>query len=291
MKTGKLFRNISLGLLTLWLLLFVVTPAVIVAIVSFLKRDEESFVQFIFNLDNYRVLLDPLYFQVFVSSFSISLVTTFVCLALAYPFAFILTKLPKNWRTFALVLVVIPFWTNSLVRTYGIKVFIGTNGFLNSALLYLGLINEPLELLYTQFAVMLGTVYIYFPFMVLPLYSVIGKLDGRLIEAAKDLGAHPLQVFFRIIFPLTLPGIIAGSLLVFLPSLGCFYASGLLGGSKVLLLGNVVSSQFLEAGDWPFGSAVSVALCCLMSLMIIAYFISAQRTKSSSDVSSKEASL
>lgn len=287
MKTSKKFQNISITILSAWLGLFVLVPTLLVVLISFLQRDESDFVSFHLNLENYRLMFDPLYLKVMLNSFFISSMTTFFCLIFGYPFAFLLTKLPPHKRDLSIILVTIPFWTNSLIRTYGIKIILGSNGLFNSILMYLGLISEPLEILYTHFAVILGTVYIYFPFMVLPLYSVIEKLDTKLIDAAADLGANRIQTFVKIILPLTLPGIMAGSLLVFLPSLGCFYAADLLGGSKILLLGSVMRGQFLEARDWPFGSAMSVTLSVVMLGLLLLFFHSRKQAQ----ISKEEMSL
>ena len=173
--------------------------------------------------------------------------------------------------------MIIPFWTSSLVRTYATVIILRTNGVLNEWLLGLGLLDEPLELLYTPTAVLLGLVYALLPFMVLPLYAALEKLDPRLFEAARDLGAGRLRIFTEIVLPLTLPGIIAGSMLVFLPALGMFYIPDMLGGAKNLLVGNLIQDQFLSARNWPLGSAASVLLTLLMGLLLWVYYLSARR--------------
>jgi spermidine/putrescine transport system permease protein len=179
--------------------------------------------------------------------------------------------------------VVIPFWTSSLIRTYAMVIILKTNGVMNSFLQWLGLIQEPIQLLYTPAAVVVGLVYSLLPFMVLPLYATIEKLDMRLIEAAKDLGARNVRIFWSIIIPLTMPGIIAGSMLVFLPALGMFYIPDLLGGAKALLIGNLIQNQFLSARDWPFGAAVSVILVLVMSLLLVLYYFSILRNSNNRD--------
>ena len=171
-----------------------------------------------------------------------------------------------------LFLIIVPFWTNSLIRTYALKAVLGTKGLLNQSLLALGLIDQPLRIVFTEAAVIIGLVYILLPFMILPLYAAIEKLDGRLLEAARDLGAGALPRFVRIVLPLTMPGIIAGCLLVFLPAMGMFYISDLLGGAKNLLIGNIIKSQFLTIRDWPFGAATSVALTLMMALLLLVYY-------------------
>ena len=196
---------------------------------------------------------------------------------LGYPFAYLLTRMPARWRPALLLLVIIPFWTSSLVRTYAMVIILQTNGWLNQILLGLGLITEPLELLYTEPAVIAGMLYTLLPFMILPLYAVLEKLDRRLIEAARDLGAGRVTIFRRIILPLTLPGIIAGCMLTFLPGLGMFYVADLLGGARTLLVGNLIRDQFLSARDWPFGAAASTLLTGLMLLLLWAYYLSSRR--------------
>ena len=183
-----------------------------------------------------------------------------------------MSKINPKYRPLLLFLVVLPFWTNSLIRIYGMKVFLGVKGVLNTMLMDMGILGEPIRILNTEIAVIIGLVYLLLPFMILPLYSAIEKLDGRLLEAARDLGANAFQRFFRVILPLTMPGIIAGCLLVLLPAMGMFYVADLLGGAKVLLVGNVIKSEFLISRNWPFGSAISIGLTVLMALLIFVYY-------------------
>ena len=182
------------------------------------------------------------------------------------------SKINPKYRPFLLFLVVLPFWTNSLIRIYGMKVFLGVKGVLNPILIDMGILSEPIRILNTEVDVIIGLVYLLLPFMILPLYSAIEKLDGRLLEAARDLGANAVQRFFRVILPLTMPGIVAGCLLVLLPAMGMFYVADLLGGAKVLLVGNVIKSEFLISRNWPFGSAISIGLTILMALLIFVYY-------------------
>ena len=183
-----------------------------------------------------------------------------------------IAKIKPKLRPLLLFLVVLPFWTNSLIRIYGMKIFLGVKGILNNTLMSLGIISEPIRILNTEVAVIIGLVYLLLPFMILPLYSAIEKLDHRLLEAAKDLGANAFQRFVKVIIPLTMPGIIAGCLLVLLPAMGMFYVADLLGGAKVLLVGNVIKSEFLISRNWPFGSAISIGLTILMALLIFIYY-------------------
>jgi spermidine/putrescine transport system permease protein len=230
----------------------------------------------VFTLDNYTRLFDPLYGQVMLHSLNMAAIATFCCLLLGYPFAFILARLPQRVRPLLLFLLIVPFWTNSLIRIYGLKLFLSTRGYLNEFLMWAGIIDTPLRIMYTSGAVVLGLVYILLPFMVMPLYSSLEKLDKSCLEAARDLGASKLQTFIRIIIPLTMPGIIAGCLLVLLPAMGLFYVADLMGGAKNLLIGNVIKSQFLNIRDWPFGAATSICLTLVMGLMLWIYYRAAK---------------
>ncbi|ARP38278.1 spermidine/putrescine ABC transporter permease PotB [Vibrio sp. 10N.222.54.F12] len=265
-------QNAIVALITGWLVLFVMIPNIMIIGTSFLTRDEANLIEMTFTLDNYVRLADPLYFKVLMHSFYMAIVATLLCLIIGYPFAYIVAKMPAKWRPIMLFLVIVPFWTNSLIRTYGLKVVLGTQGVLNKGLLALDIIDKPLRIMYSETAVMIGLVYILLPFMILPLYSAIEKLDDTYLEAAKDLGANKLQTLLKVVLPLTMPGIVGGCLLVLLPALGMFYISDLLGGAKNLLIGNVIKSQVLNARDWPFGAATSIALTVAMAVMLYAYY-------------------
>uniref|UniRef100_UPI00403DB7B6 spermidine/putrescine ABC transporter permease PotB n=1 Tax=Pasteurella multocida TaxID=747 RepID=UPI00403DB7B6 len=265
------FQKSTIGVIFGWLIFFVLAPNLLVLIVSFLTRDSSNFYALPFTLENYTRLFEPLYAQVVWNSLYMSGLATLVCLIIGYPFAFLLTKINPKYRPFLLFLVVLPFWTNSLIRIYGMKIFLGVKGILNSTLMSIGLIDTPIRILNTEVAVIIGLVYLLLPFMILPLYASIEKLDYRLLEAAKDLGATAFQRFIKVIIPLTMPGIIAGCLLVLLPAMGMFFAD-LLGGAKVLLVGNVIKSEFLISRNWPFGSAISIGLTILMALLIFVYY-------------------
>lgn len=265
-------QNAIIALITGWLVIFVMIPNIMIIGTSFLTRDEANLIEMTFTLDNYARLADPLYFKVLAHSFYMAIVATLLCLVIGYPFAYIVAKMPAKWRPFMLFLVIVPFWTNSLIRTYGLKIVLGTQGVLNKSLMALEIIDKPMRIMYTETAVMIGLVYILLPFMILPLYSAIEKLDDTYLEAAKDLGANKLQTLLKVVLPLTMPGIIGGCLLVLLPALGMFYISDLLGGAKNLLIGNVIKSQVLNARDWPFGAATSIALTVAMAIMLYAYY-------------------
>ncbi|MFZ7276792.1 spermidine/putrescine ABC transporter permease PotB [Avibacterium endocarditidis] len=266
------FQKITISIIFAWLIFFVLAPNLLVLAVSFLTRDSSDFYALPFTIENYTRLFEPLYAQVVWNSLYMSGIATIICLIIGYPFAFMISKIKEKYRPILLFLVVLPFWTNSLIRIYGMKIFLGVKGILNSTLLTLGIINEPIRILNTEVAVILGLVYLLLPFMILPLYAAIEKLDHRLLEAAKDLGANSFQRFVKVIIPLTMPGIIAGCLLVLLPAMGMFYVADLLGGAKVLLVGNVIKSEFLISRNWPFGSAISIGLTILMALLIFVYY-------------------
>ncbi|MBI6549139.1 spermidine/putrescine ABC transporter permease PotB [Xenorhabdus lircayensis] len=275
-KTRKLFQNIVITGMVSWLMLFVFLPNLMIIGTSFLTRDDANLVQMVFSLDNYTRLFDPLYAEVLLHSLNMAIVATLCCLVIGYPFAFFLARMPKKLRPLMLFLLIVPFWTNSLIRIYGLKMFLSTRGYMNDFLLWVGIIDKPLRIMYTPEAVVLGLVYILLPFMVMPLYSSIEKLDNACLEAARDLGAGKLQTFIRIIVPLTMPGIIAGCLLVLLPAMGLFYVADLMGGAKNLLIGNVIKSQFLNIRDWPFGAATSICLTLVMGLMLFVYYRAAK---------------
>lgn len=269
------FKHTVVAVVCVWIVLFVLLPNLMVVVASFLERDPDRFVRPVFSLGNFRDLFGPVFLRILLRSMAYALATTAVCLVLAYPFAFALTR--SRFRRLLLILVVIPFWTSSLVRTYALIVLLKANGLINAALLWLGVIRTPLAMLYTEGAVLVGLVYTLLPFMILPLYASLDKLDRQLIEAGFDLGASRWQVLVHIMLPGTLPGIIAGSILVFLPTLGLFYIPDLLGGAKAMLVGNFIKNQFLTAHNWPFGSAASLFLTLMMGAMLWAYWASVRR--------------
>lgn len=259
------------SVIPIWLGLFTLLPICIVIAVSFVQRNEDGHITAIPTLYNYERLLDPLYFTVMRHSLEKAGLATIFTLVLAYPFAYHLSQASAKWRPFLLTLVILPFWTNSLVRTYAIRSFLAAKGMMNQFLLSIGLIQEPVRWLYTDTAVMAGLIYVLFPFMILPIYSSFEKLDRRLLEAAADLGATFSATFFYIVLPLTMPGVVAGCLLVFLPALGLFYVADILGGGRELLIGNFLKDQFLDAQDWPFGAAASLSVIGLLFALLGCY--------------------
>ncbi len=272
----QLRRRLQLLLLllpgTAWLLLFFLAPLGIVLLYSFLERGTYGGVQWQWTLENYQRLFDPIYGVVFWRSLQLALFTTLACLLVGYPLALFTATRSPRWRNTLLLLIIIPFWTNFLVRIYAWVVLLRSEGVINVLLQSLHLVDEPLNLLFNSFAVGVGLVYGYLPFMVLPLYASIERLDFSLLEAAQDLGANDLRTFWRIVLPLTRRGIVAGCLLVFIPAVGEFVTPDILGGARAIMMGNLVQNQFLAARDWPFGSVLSMAMMAIVLVPILVYF-------------------
>lgn len=268
MKKGKLL--VVPGML--WLAIFFALPMLIVVAVSFATRNAYGQVIFNFTLSNYQRFFESLYLRIFATTIFTAIVTTVITFLMGYPLAYTISILPKKWQQPSLVLVMIPFWINFLIRSYAWVIILRSQGIINTFLLKMGLIAKPLTLLYNDYAVMLGMIYALVPFMVLPIYVSIEQLDKRLLEAASDLGAPPLTAFRKITLPLTMPGIAAGSILVFISSLGMFVVPDIMGGAKSALIGNIIQNQFLAARDWPFGSALSIVLGILALLLIMLYY-------------------
>lgn len=271
------FRTATLWLIWGWLLIFALLPNILVIAVSFLTRDSSAFISLPVSIDSYIRMVDPLYFEVFVHSLWMAGITTIICLLLGYPFAWLISKAKVRWQPLLMMLLILPFWTNSLVRTYALKLLFANNGLINKTLLAIGIIDAPIDILYTQGAVIAGLTYLLFPFMVLPLYAVFTDLRNDMLLASQDLGASRTQTFWHVVLPLTTPGIISGVLLVLLPAMGMFYVADILGGSRNLLVGNIIKNQFLDARDWPFGAAASVILTLAMAVLLLAYRASSRR--------------
>ncbi len=277
MKVESKTKFFIIALVSGWLVLLGVVPLLLLIGTSFLAHDPMQLVRWEFSTDAYAQLADPVYIKVIWRSLQLALITTFLCLVFGYPFAWYTARLSPGWRTTALVLLMIPFWTNSLVRTYAIRMVLGTQGIVNKALLTLGIIDTPIRFMYTDFAVVTGLFYLMLPFMILPLYASVEKLNYQLVEAARDLGAGALQTLRKVILPLTLPGIVAGCVMVFVPTMGLFYVASLLGGARQLLIGNLIQQQFLNARNWPLGSATSVLLIVVMAVMLAGYGLLVRR--------------
>ena len=263
--------NAPLVLLGVWTLLLVLFPLLNVLLMSFLTTGESFGVEYKLTLANYRRLLEPQYYGVYRSSLRIACLTTAFTLLLGYPFAWFLSRQRERTRNVLLMLVVIPFWTSALMRTYGWMILLRNKGLLNGLLQALHLIDRPIRMLNTPGAVLLGMTYSLLPFMILSIYTSVEKLDYSLVEAARDLYASPLQVFWTVILPQTLPGILSGCVLVFVPAAGMYFISDLLGGGSGMLLGNLINNQLTVSRDWPFGAALSVILIVITFLTMNVY--------------------
>ena len=262
------------GLLTpvsIWLGLFFLIPLLLILTYSFGTSGIYGGITLGFNPGNYLKVFDPLYLEIIVRTFVIAAITTVLCFALGYPLAYFIVFKGRRWRNVLILLVMVPFWTSLLIRAYSWVVILSGNGIANKTLQFLGIIDEPATLIFTSQAVLMGMVYSYLPFMILPLYASLEKFDTRLKEAAKDLGASRWQTFWKVTFPLSMPGVIAGSILVFIPSAGEFVIPQLLGGSRTVMTGSLIQSQFGSARDWAFGSALSVMLAVLLLAAILFY--------------------
>lgn len=264
--------NTLIGPATFWLIMFFVLPLIIVLVISFLTRGTYGGIRPIPTIEHYIKLLDADYFTIFRRSFSLALTTTIACVLIGYPMAYYISRRTPRWRSFLVLLVIIPFWTNFLVRTYAWSELLRDEGVINNFLMALGVIREPLNMLYTPLAVIIGLIYGHLPFMVLPLYANLEKFDHSLMEAAHDSGANNFWAFVRVMLPLTMPGVVAGSILVFIPAIGAFITSDILGGSKVMMIGNLIERQFKSGRNWPFASTISITLMILVTIAVAVYF-------------------
>jgi spermidine/putrescine transport system permease protein len=284
-KAAQLFGLISPG--ALWILLFSNIPLLIVLFISFVERGRAGAIKLppVYTLENYRQLFnacasefsgpacDPLlYVGIFGHSARIALVVTFWCIMLGYPLAYFISRQRPVLRDALMILVIIPFWTNFLVRTYALKQVLATEGLLNSFLMNMNLIGQPLDLLFNEFAVNVGLIYGYLPFAVLPMYASIEKFDYSLMEAAADLGAPPWRAFLRVMLPMTLPGVIAALVLVFVPVVGAFITPDIMGGGKIEMIGTLINRQFGVSRNWPFGASMSLVLMLMVLIGVIFYF-------------------
>ena len=277
-------RWVNIGLPYFWLLLFFFLPFVIVFQISLAEPQiaqppytaltewvDEAVLQVRLNLGNYALVVeDELYRAAFLNSLWVGLVSTLGCLLIGYPMAYAIATAPERWRVPLLMMIILPFWTSFLIRVYAWIGILKGNGLLNNFLLALGLIDEPLTILHTQTAVYIGVVYSYLPFMVLPLYANLSRLDMTLLEAAADLGCRPWRAFLRVTLPLSLPGILAGSLLVFIPVVGEFVIPDLLGGPDSLMVGRMLWTEFFSNKDWPLASALALVLLALLVVPFVA---------------------
>lgn len=272
LRENRVFQGLFLiSPANLYLFVFMIVPLVLVVGLSFLSRGTYGEVEFVFNPLNYLRLFDPIYGKIMLYSLAVGFATTAFSILIGYPLAYYIARAPVRQRSILLFLILVPFWTNFVIRVYAWIMILRAGGFLDGVLQWLHLTTEPLGLLYTPTAVMIGMVYEFLPFMVLPLYTSLEKIENAVLEAAADLGAPPWRVFLRVTLPLSVPGMIAGTILVFIPAMGMFVIPDLMGGAKTILIGNVIRNQFLTARDWPFGAAASMILM-LMTLLLTLYY-------------------
>ncbi|KJS10551.1 MAG: spermidine/putrescine ABC transporter permease [Hoeflea sp. BRH_c9] len=273
--------GILLGPVSLFLSIFLAGPLIIMMIYSFLAPGLYGGVEWTFYPHNFGRILgfadpefeiyDPVYISIFFRSLRIAVTTVLITLLICYPAAFQISRLSDRWKAFALFLITLPFFASLIVRLFIWILILKKTGFINTALESLGWIDHPLEMIYTDGAVILGMVYIFIPFMFLPVYASVEKLDWTLVRASQDLGANGFQTFWRVIFPLTLPGVAGGSIIVFIPALGNFVVPAVLGGAKSLMLGNLIEQQFLAARNWPFGAALSMLVMAIVLILLFIY--------------------
>jgi spermidine/putrescine transport system permease protein len=279
-KSRQRFGLFLLGPGALWLLVFGIVPLGLIVVYSFATRGEYGGVALKWTWENFARLADPLYVAIFRRSLLMAGATTILCIVMGYPIAYAISTAGPHWKNRLLMLVIIPFWTNFLIRTYAWIIILRTEGLINSLLLSLGIITEPLTLLYTSGAVLVGFGYNWLPYMILPIYASLEKIDRSYIEAAMDLGGKGRVVLQKVILPLSIPGIAAGSVLVFIPALAMFAIPDVLGGARTMMIGNLIKNQFTSARNWPFGSAASVVLIGLMLLALFIYKRLAQNERS-----------
>lgn len=260
MKNSKIMKIITTWPIIIYTVLLIVLPLLYVFIISFFESDSYGGMNITLTLKNYLMLFDIVYLKVFFKSFIIGSITTLICLLISYPFSLALKYQSEKVQSLCMILVIMPFLTNSLIRTYGWIVLLRKEGIINSFFKSVGLIVKSFDFMYNDFGIIVGLVYTLLPFMILPIYSSVSKLNNSIIEASSDLGANRLQTFFKVILPNTMSGMISGILMVFIPAIGYFFISDILGGGKTMLIGNLIKNQFLTARNWPFGAAISIFL-------------------------------
>lgn len=267
-KSGLFLTVLPLYLFTLC---FVVGPLLYMVALSFATNGSGSSTIWSFTLENYKKIAEPVYLKSFVQSFQLAITSTLLIVFMGYPFGYFMAKLSAKRKKRMMLLIMIPFWTSSLIRMYGWILILQAKGVLNGFLMKLGIIEEPLKILYSYPAVVIGMVYALLPFMVLAVYSSVEKMDWSYVEAARDLGANAVKAFFTVTFKLTLPGLLTGVILTFIPSMGLFFIADILGGNKIVLVGSVIQDQLTRGSNWPFAAALAVVLMLLTSLMMFVY--------------------
>jgi spermidine/putrescine transport system permease protein len=270
-KRSKFTALIAIAPMYLFTLFFVLGPLIYMLALSFWQREGAWGISPDWTLLNYAKIFDTLYISIFWSSLKLALISTVLVTAIGYPFGYFMAKLPPKWKNLTMILLIIPFWTNALIRLYGWIIVFRANGILDKILMKAGITDEPLKLLYSYPAVVVGMIYVLVPFMIYAVYASAEKIDWKLIEAARDLGASPFYAFRTVALPLTMAGIFSGVVLTFVPSMGLYFIADILGGSKVVLIGSLVHEELMRAHDWPFSAALSAALLLLTSAFLFAY--------------------
>ena len=268
-KTGK--EALMLLPLYVFTIVFVLGPLVYMVILSFLQRAETWGVTNEVTINNYLNILEPVYLKTFTESFKLAIISTVLIILIGYPFGYFMAKLTAKWKKRTMMLLMIPFWTSSLIRLYGWIIIFRANGVLDKILMALGITEEPLKVLYTYPAVVVGMIYAHLPFMIFAVYSSAEKMDWSLVEAARDLGASRIRAFLTVTLKMTLPGLLSGVILTFVPSMGLFFIADILGGNKVVLVGSLIQDQLMKAHNWPFAAALAVVLTVITSVMIGVY--------------------
>ena len=268
-KTGK--EALMLLPLYVFTIVFVLGPLVYMVILSFLQRAETWGVTNEVTINNYLDILEPVYLKTFTESFKLAIISTVLIILIGYPFGYFMAKLTAKWKKRTMMLLMIPFWTSSLIRLYGWIIIFRANGVLDKILMALGITEEPLKVLYTYPAVVVGMIYALLPFMIFAVYSSAEKMDWSLVEAARDLGASRIRAFLTVTLKMTLPGLLSGVILTFVPSMGLFFIADILGGNKVVLVGSLIQDQLMKAHNWPFAAALAVVLTVITSVMIAIY--------------------
>lgn len=270
---NKKFSAVGVLPIILWMFIFALIPIIYIFILSFLTRGASGDIIFKFTFENYKRIFDPVYIKIFRISLFTAFTTSFISLFIGYPFAYFTSCLNYKYKTVIILLALIPFWISSLLRTYGWIILLRNDGIINSILILLGIIKEPLKLLYNYKTVIAGMVYMLLPFMILPIYNSVDKIDKNLLEASRDLGAGKFKTFLHITLPLSMPGVAGGFTLVFIPAVGLFFISDLLGGAKTMLIGNLIQNQMLSSRNWPFGAAISIVMLIGVIIFMILYKI------------------
>lgn len=297
--SARLLRRIQLatllGPVSLFLIVFFLVPLTIMIVTSFLTPGLYGGVEWSFYPHNFGRILgfadpafeefDPVYMAIFFRSLRIAALTVIATLVVCYPAAFCVSLLPDRWKSFCLFLITLPFFSSLIVRLFVWVLILRQTGLANEVLLALGIIAQPLNMIYTDGAIILGMVYIFIPFMFMPIYASVEKLDWRLVQASLDLGAGPIRTFLRIVLPLTAPGVVGGAVIVFIPALGNFIVPAVLGGAKVMMLGNLIETQFLAARNWPFGSALAMMVMAVMLVLLLAYVLVSGRRNAAAALS------